>query len=255
MTAKSMEKLEKDAEEHRAGLAEAIGDFTDAVNPGRLGRQAIDDAAEFGRNATQTITQSAKDHPVGLALVGMGLAMLLAGGAAHQKGAFSNLGNNGRLSEDERIARAAERNARRAQIAAGRSSGPSSSRMRRVLHRGLERLGPEARDRVISLRLKAINAQEAAERYARGAAKSAVDTHNSQPLVTGLVAAGIGGLLGALLPSTRHEAELMGARRDALLREAEERLRHEIAELETRGKSAVSEAVRAGSEQFKSGTA
>lgn len=154
------------------------------------------------------------------------------------------------MSQDERIARAADRNAKRAQVAVGRAS-PSSSRMRRMLDSGLDRLGPEARDRVISMRLKAVDAQEAAERYARGAAKSAVDTHNSQPLVTGLVAAGIGGLLGALLPSTRREAEIMGARRDAFLRAAEERLSAEIAELETRGKAAVNEAVRAGSEQFQ----
>ncbi|MFN3208703.1 MAG: DUF3618 domain-containing protein [Roseovarius sp.] len=252
MTAKSMEKLEKDADEHRAGLAEAIGDFADAVNPGRLGRQAVDDAAAFGRSATHSIAQSAKDNPVGLALVGIGAAIIVAGGAAHQTGAFSNLRKNSELSQDERIARAAERNAKRTQIAAARPAGPSASRMRRMLDTGLEKLGPEARDRVVSLRLKAIEAQETAERYARGAAKSAVDTHNSQPLVTGLVAAGIGGLLGALLPSTRREAEIMGARRDAFLRAAEERLTAEIEELENKGKAAVTEAVRAGSEQFKS---
>ncbi|QFT96822.1 hypothetical protein FIU85_05885 [Roseovarius sp. THAF8] len=250
MTAKSMEKLEKDAEEHRTGLADAIGDFADTVNPARLGRQTVHDVAEYGRSATHSIAQSAKDHPVGLALVGIGAAMLVAGGTAHQKGALPNLRRNSELSQDERIARAADRNAKRAQVAVGRAS-PSSSRMRRMLDSGLDRLGPEARDRVISMRLKAVDAQEAAERYARGAAKSAVDTHNSQPLVTGLVAAGIGGLLGALLPSTRREAEIMGARRDAFLRAAEERLSAEIAELETRGKAAVNEAVRAGSEQFQ----
>lgn len=252
MTAKSMEKLENDAKQHRAGLADALEDFAESVNPGRLGRQAIDDAAEFGRSAASSITQSAKDNPVGLALVGIGAAILLAGGAAHQKGAFSNVGRSSTgLSQDERIARAAERNAKRTQIAAGRVSA-SASRMRKKLYSGLERLGPEARDRVISLRLKAVDAQEAAERYARGAAKSAVDTHNAQPLVTGLVAAGVGGLLGAMLPSTRREAELLGARRDAFLRAAEERLSAEISELETRGKAAVNEAVRAGTEQFQS---
>lgn len=254
MTAKSMEKLEKDAEQHRAGLADAIGDFAHAVNPGRLGRQAIDDAAEFGRSATHSITQSAKDNPVGLALVGIGAAIIVAGGAAHQKGAFSGMGSSSDgLSQDERIARASERNARRTHIAANRVSA-SATRMRKMLHNGLDRLGPEARDRVISLRLKAVDAQEAAERYARGAANSAVETHNSQPLITGLVAAGIGGMLGALLPSTRREAEVMGARRDAFLRAAEERLRSEISELETKGKAAVNEAVRAGTEQFQSKT-
>lgn len=252
MTAKPMEKLEKDAEQHRAGLADAIGDFTEAVNPGRLGRQAIDDAAEFGRSATHSIAQSAKDNPVGLALVGIGAAILVAGGTAHQKGAFSKIGNKSGPSQDERIERAAERNMKRTQIAAARPAGPSASRMRKMLDRGLEKLGPEARDRVVSLRLKAIDAQEAAEGYARGAAKSAVDTHNSQPLVTGLVAAGVGGLLGALLPSTRRESEVMGARRDAFLRAAEERLSAEISELETKGKAAVSEAVKAGTEQFHS---
>lgn len=79
MTAKSMEKLEKDAEEHRTGLADAIGDFADTVNPARLGRQTVHDVAEYGRSATHSIAQSAKDHPVGLALVGIGAAMLVAG--------------------------------------------------------------------------------------------------------------------------------------------------------------------------------
>jgi len=247
-----MNKLEKDADQHRAGLADAIGDFTEAVSPDRLGRQAIDDAAEFGRNATNSLVQSAKDNPVGLALVGIGAAILVAGGAAHQKGGFSDAKSASGPSQDDRIERAAERNMKRTQIAAGRPAGPSASSMRKMLDRGLDKLGPDARDRVISMRLKAIDAQESAERYARGAAKTAVDTHNSQPFITGLVAAGVGGLLGALLPSTRQEAELLGARRDELMRAAEERLRAEISDLETRGKAAVSDAVEAGKSQFQS---
>ena len=251
MTANTMSNLEKNAETHRAGLADAIGDFTEALAPDRLGRQAIDDVAQAGRNATQAVAQAAKDNPVGLALIGVGAALVLAGSAAKA----SNAGGTSAPSmagQDARIARAdAKMTARRA-VAIDRRPGPSASTMRKMLDKGLDKLGPEARDRVIALRLKAIDAQDAAERQARKAIKTAKGTHESNPYVTGLAAAGLGGLIGALLPSTRKEAELMGAKRDELLRAAETRLKQEIADLETKGKAAVDDAVKAGATALRS---
>lgn len=99
-------------------------------------------------------------------------------------------------------------------------------------------------------RLKVIDAQEKLDRQARRSAEQASAAHQSQPFLTGAVAAGIGALIGALLPSTQAEADLMGATRDKMMRDAEAVLRDEVAKLERQGKTAVEAGLREARSEF-----
>lgn len=95
-----------------------------------------------------------------------------------------------------------------------------------------------------------IDAQEAVERHTRQATEQAREAHQSQPFLTGAVVAGLGALIGALLPSTRTEADLMGATRDKMMRDAEAILRDEMSKLEQQGKAAVESGIRSARAEF-----
>ncbi|MEO1138182.1 MAG: hypothetical protein AAFW87_01890 [Pseudomonadota bacterium] len=256
MPTDSMTKLERDADAHRAGLADAMGQLIHAFNPQRLGEEAVEHAAQTGRTAASVAVKAAKDNPAGLALIGIGAALLMTNrrNQTAPQTAVSPL--DAMQGQTDRIAKAEDRIRNRAQIKNNSAaSKPAASSMRRMLDHGLDKLGPGARNRVIAMRLKAIDAQETIERHARNARKVAVEAHQTQPFVTGLAIAGVGALIGALLPSSRREAELMGAKRDQLFRAAESALREELSALETRGKAAVQAAVEKGTSEFNDKTA
>ena len=131
----------------------------------------------------------------------------------------------------------------------GRAQGTTAAEMRARLDRGLDDLSAKARERVKAARLKAVEAQDAVDRQAARVTAAASDTHQSHPLLSAAIAAGIGGLVGALLPNTRHEDRLMGAHRDAALRDAEAVLREELASLTRTGADALSDRIAPREEQ------
>lgn len=240
-------KLETEAAQHRAGVVNALEGLFASLDPERIGRESVAQLSDTGRDLADAAFQGARRNPAGLALIGIGAAMIVAqsrkGDAPRMTARTPQAAMAG---QDARIAAADDKLERKARIASGRfATGElSSSKMRQMLDAGLDKLGPEARERVIAARLKAVEAQEAVERHARKAQRKVTEAHRTQPFVTGLAAAGIGALVGALLPSTRAEAELMGAKRDQMMRQAEAMLKAEIAELESRGKAAVSAGVQ-----------
>lgn len=101
--------------------------------------------------------------------------------------------------------------------------------------------------------------RDRAEGQAKGAGRGLTDLIESQPLVAGLVTAAIGALVGAVLPGTRREDELMGSARDNLAsqaREAAERAREvaqktfdEAKETAKQEFGKIGEEVRAGGER------
>ena len=152
---------------------------------------------------------------------------------------------------DDRIARADRQMKAREQAQSGHfAASQSASRLRKTLDNGLDKLSPEARARVTEARIKVIDAQEKLDRQARRSARQVSAAHQSQPFLTGALVAGIGALIGALLPSTKAEADLMGATRDKMMRDAEAVLRDELAKLERQGKAAVESGIREARAEF-----
>lgn len=256
MPTESMTQLERNADAHRAGLADTVAQLIRALNPERLGQDVVEQAAQTGRSAAEVAVRTAKNNPAGLALIGIGAALLMTTRARETPSPTAVPSTDAMHGQSDRIAAAEEKISHRAQVQhGGATPSVSASTMRKMLDKGLDRLGPDARDRVIAMRLKAIEAQEAIERHARNARIAAADAHQSQPFATGLAVAGVGALVGALLPGTHKEAELMGPKRDQLFRAAESALREELSTLEARGKAAVTSAVQHGSAELSRKTA
>ncbi|WP_299297615.1 hypothetical protein [uncultured Tateyamaria sp.] len=238
MSRNSMDTARADADGHREGLTLALNALLSNRAPEAAGHAATTQLADLAR----LVTRRARANPLSVAVVGAGIAMF----ALPQRPAPSpepQPTSSAPLSGEanKRIARAAARHKQQARVQADNVDvGPGRAQALRIkLDAGLDRLSPDARAKVRTARLNAIAAQEKLERHSAKLAAAAQKTHQERPIVTTLVAAGIGALIGAALPGTRREAEVLGAKRDQLLRDAEAVLRDEIATLEARSKSAI----------------
>jgi ElaB/YqjD/DUF883 family membrane-anchored ribosome-binding protein len=243
------DQLAQNAETQRAQLTDRISALASSVNPETNAKRAVGQTADLGQTLATAALNGAKNQPAGLAMIGIGAAMIALN--AGKKSAARSTETGQIENFDDRIAHADRQMKAREQVKTGRFATPqSSSAMRKAVDRGLDRLSPDARARVTNARLKAIDAQEKVERHARRASKQAQDAHQSQPFLTGAIAIGIGALIGALLPSTKTEADLMGATRDNLMRDAEAIMRDELAKLEQQGKAAVETGIREARAEF-----
>lgn len=243
------EQLERDAETHRAQLTDQISALNASVNPEAAAKRAVGETADIGQTVAKALFDGAKRSPSGLALIGIGAAVVALN--ASRKNEPRPAEYDAKENFDDRIARADSQMKARAQARTGRfSSTQSASTLRKSLDKGLDKLSPDARARVTEARLKVIDAQEKLDQQVRRSAKQAKHAHQSQPFLTGAIAAGIGALIGALLPSTKAEADLMGATRDKMMRDAEAVLRDEVAKLERQGKAAVETGLREARAEF-----
>lgn len=243
------DQLERTAEAHRAHLTGHITALSDAINPEVTAKRAVGQTADFGQTVAKTLIDGAMRNPSGLALIGIGAAVIALNSG--RKTDMRQPASGEMENYDDRIARADRQMKAREQAQSGRFAGSqSASRLRKTLDQGLDRLSPDARARVTEARLKVIDAQEKLDRQARRAAQQASAAHQSQPFLTGVLVAGIGALIGALLPSTKAEEDLMGATRDKMMRDAEAVLRDELAKLERQGKAAVESGLREARAEF-----
>lgn len=94
---------------------------------------------------------------------------------------------------------------------------------------------------------QAIQAATAAQERAMQMRQSANDLLRDQPLVVGALGLAVGAVLGAVMPLTRRENELMGETRDQFLEQAKEQAQHVYAE----AKDVVSKATEAATETAK----
>lgn len=125
------------------------------------------------------------------------------------------------------------------------------------LMEGTERMTDTARDRVMAAREAALDAQHYVSARTRDYAASGREYYGEQPLIGGLLAFGIGAILGAVLPRTRQEDAYLGSYRDRALEEAERIYHEETGKLRDVADAALDEAKAVANEkmdQVKSGT-
>lgn len=245
------DQLERNAETHRAHLTDHISALTSSVNPEASAKRAVGQTTDLGHTVASALFNGAKRAPTGLALIGMGAALIALNSNSGSKSQPHLTSYDEMEGHDARIARADARMQKRQRAMSGRFASPqSASTLRKSLDKGLDKLSPDARARVTEARLKVIDAQEKVERQARRASKQARDAHDGQPFLTGAIVAALGALVGTVLPSTRAETDLMGATRDKMMRDAEAVMHDELAKLERQGKAAVESGLREARSEF-----
>ena len=139
----------------------------------------------------------------------------------------------------------------------GTEPAKNGESLRQRLMEGTEKMTDAARDRVVAAREAALDAQHYLAARSRDYAGTGREYYSEQPLIGGLLAFGIGAMIGAALPRTRQEDEYFGAYRDQALREAERIYNEESGKLRAVADAALDEAKAVATETLetvKSGT-
>lgn len=240
-----LKEIEREAAAERQELAKSLDALTNALAPQNLKTHAATMVETYGNDVARQAWDAAKKNPAGFVMVGAGLGLLLAGTGARTSAPDVETAQTVRPPQphdalygfDERVAAADQ--AMTAQKGSTMSKSPSAKWMRDRIEDGLDKLPPKARLRVREARQAAVNAQEKVEDQARRAARKSSAAMQSQPLAVGAVALGIGALIGALLPSSRREDELMGEQRDRFMSRAQGVLREEMDKLHAQAKTRI----------------
>lgn len=124
------------------------------------------------------------------------------------------------------------------------SAKDKSLHLRDRLSEGTEDMSEEARRRIEAARRKALDASDAVSRQMAQANRKIARNYDNEPLLFGALALLGGAALGAMLPGTGREDELLGDYREQLFDEAEKVYQEE--------KGRIGKAVSAGMDEAKS---
>ncbi|AHD02523.1 hypothetical protein [Leisingera methylohalidivorans] len=228
------EDIEQRVDANRRRLAETLSGLSGTVAPQSVAEQLSAAANGYGGELGRQAITAAKRNPAALVLAGAGLALLFTGNGSSRprtappppaavppEAAFAGF--------DARVAAADA--AIKEEMTGMSEENLRAGKMRETLNAGLDVLPAAARKRVLKARTAALQAQEKVESHAAKAGARSRTFYDQNPLAAGAIALGLGALIGALLPSTRQEDEMLGARRDALAAKAEAALREEMDKL------------------------
>src|SRR5690606_2037584 len=201
----------------------------------------------------QNLGGSVKANPLPVALVGIGLAWLMAAGrrpgeVSSSRSTGPSLGERakgmmGRVSEKMGSAR---EQASGSMHGAKERASESASQLTQSARERASGLSRSARERASSL------GHSAQRRYgqARGGIEYLV---REQPLALGAIGLAIGAVLGAAAPRTRQEDRMMGEARDNLADKAAETGKEQLHKAEQVASSAAGAAREAGTRELKGG--
>jgi uncharacterized protein DUF3618 len=221
---RSSAELEREVRQSRAEVEDTLDAIQDRLSPGQLFDQVTqylrDNGGEFARNFGQIVRQ----NPVPAALVGVGLVWMMLGsrgrdGGSHTYDTFDpdwpevgagheQFGSEAGAHAGEGLAEAGDRSWRAAKEAGGRMSRVAGNARERAANMGAE----------ISQTARRTGAQ--ARHYGGRAREGFFHVLQRQPLVLGALGLAAGAALGAALPATRREDELMGETSDDIKRRA-----------------------------------
>lgn len=235
--------IEREAAQERQQLAQSLDALSNTMSAENLQSHAGMLAETYGGDLGRQAWGAAKQNPAAFALVGAGLSLLLTGTGSRPE---TRQPPQTLVPTDEAYggfdARVAAADKEMKQEMTGMSeieTQPRAAWLREKLNDGLDALSPAARSRVLEARSAALEAQEKVEAQARIAAQKSRTFMHEQPLAVGAIALGLGALIGALLPSTRQEDDMLGQHRDAVMSKARATLQDELDKARDTAKSSL----------------
>lgn len=231
--------IERDLERDRQALRRTLDDLQGAVSLEGLSQRVAGTLRRNGAEWAQSANAAVRANPVALGLTGVGLGWLIFGRGydpvhhwsdGHTRPPATAFPSPGKGTAD-RI------------HDAGTRATEQARHLRDRFTESTEGLGDEARRRVDAARQKALDAGDRASRNLHRASRRVAQDFRSEPLLFGALALVGGAALGALLPGTRQEDELLTDYRDRLFDEAEAVFQEE--------KDKVTSAVSAGMDEAR----
>lgn len=283
------EDIESDIERTRADFSSTIDAIQSKLTPRELKHQAMDYALSTTPGAfSANLVNTVRDNPIPVTLIGIGIAWLMASNkkaaqhttrthrqrvvrpaayypedelaydSAYDSGAYYDEAA-ARGSEEGMLHRAAAKTSEAGQGLKDKASevGQRVSESASAMSQRVQQAGQTARARLqesksgAQTRMSELS-HRSREQYYR-AKDRAGQYFDEQPLVAGALGIAIGAALGAAIPVTRRENELMGKTRDELLGRAKETAR-EQAEHVKQSAQRVADVAKQEAERFKEDT-
>lgn len=243
--------MKREAAGERQKLAASLDALSSAISPENIQSHVTVMAEQYGGDIGRQVWGAAKQNPAAFALVGVGIGLLLTGTGSRPEARRPQRTlvptEKAYVGFDARVAAATDEINEKETGMIEQDTSPRAAWLRAKLNDGLDALSPAARERVISAREAVLDAQDKVEAQTRAAARKSQTFMHDQPLAVGALAIGLGALVGALLPSTRREDDLLGEHRDAAMAKARSTLHEEMDKVHSAARSKLQAATSATS--------
>ncbi|HET7707088.1 MAG TPA: DUF3618 domain-containing protein [Thermoanaerobaculia bacterium] len=196
------DEIRRDIERTQREMSRTIDEIQHRLSPHYMMQRTKDSMREAGVNASRSFIDKVRDNPIPAAMVGAGMWLLL------------------RDSDRDRGRYEVEF------IPAGNDYS-SVAEYRDLEYEGAGRM-TDLRERASHLADRARALGSNARYRMSSAGRQSRDVLTDNPLITGLAALAMGALIGALIPETEKERELMGETRDRLAHQAKEMAREGV---------------------------
>lgn len=239
---RSPDEIQQDIRQTRSQMDSTLDAIQQRLSPSHLMDEAIRYLRHGGGNEfAHNLNESIKRNPVPVTLMGIGLAWLMMSGKegryAPDRAGSSHLGERMSSMADTLGSAMAAGRDKLADAKESLSSAGSSMRERlgqtsdRLSHAS-SRISDSASTTGDSLRESTRHEARrlsGSARYSAQRARSGFDTMlHEQPLLLGALGVAVGAALGAMLPSTRQEDEIMGEARDQVAGEVKQQARLQL---------------------------
>jgi ElaB/YqjD/DUF883 family membrane-anchored ribosome-binding protein len=254
---RSTREIERDVERTRSDIEDTVEALRDKMSIGQI----VDEASHYlrqsgGSEALSNLATQARNNPMPLVMIGIGLAWLMSGRGQPSMGystgysrgyspEYSAIGGSSYRGVGARVADTAG-SAKDAVSDTGRKAGEA-------IASGLEQVGDTASqaygrvsdtasrtyDRVSDT---AAHAYDRAARAGGQAQRTVSDLIETEPLILAGLGLAVGAAIGAMIPATEAEERLMGEKLDEWKEEASEMARDEWEKTKSVAKDAVSAA-------------
>ncbi|APX93907.1 hypothetical protein BWR19_13705 [Halomonas sp. 1513] len=181
---KSPEQLEREVDQARARLGRTASELSDRLSPGELIDQALGMAREHGGEFGRNLGAQVKNHPMPLILTSVGISWMIM-----------SSGNTGMPPSHDKGATSTDKEGHSFKATLGDTAAKSQDK------------AAAASDRIHDA---TANVNESMQ----NARECLVQFYRDQPLIAGSLGIAIGAALGALVPPTETEDNMLGEARD-----------------------------------------
>lgn len=181
---KSPERLEREVDQARVRVGRTLSELSARLSPGELLDQALGMAREHGGEFGRNLGAQVKNNPMPMILTSIGISWMMM-----------SSGKNGAAHAHETYDTSTDEDGRSFKDALGETVAKSRDKAAAA--------GDRVHDATASVKESAQNARE-----------SLVQFYRDQPLLAGSLGIAIGAALGALVPSTEIEDDMLGEARD-----------------------------------------
>jgi hypothetical protein len=215
---KSAADVEREVETSRSNLDSTLEALKDKMTPGQLFDEASRALGSTGQQVFSKFMEQAKENPMPLAVMGLGLAWLMTSSGKKQSYGYASY--EPRSFETERSRYGASSAAdgigeKVSDLAAGAKSTLSDAKDR-IAGVGAA-VGERGRSAAHGLSSAAHSAAEKASQYGGQARQTFSRTLEGEPLLIGAIGLAVGAAIGAALPHTDLEDRKLGPLRDKAL--------------------------------------